>query len=197
MHPNIQPFISRLNGPPTRSMTQKTRILSYIDLKGELPTPPDLQDMVPDLEPSFRDRPNIRSIFEAMTVANTADTEPSAPPITLSNPIDKQQCPPLVFYYTNNIYCGEGIEKTKVQDLEGCLCRGKCQPEDQNCFCARRQEEAVRSFDGYEDHQGFLYTTNGRIREHGLPIFECNALCRCSTQCTNRVSRHYFLEHSP
>lgn len=171
--------------------------MSYIERMEDHPFTTDLQDMVNNLQHPFRKGRNIREMFEAMIVSNTSVDEPGAPPITVSNSVNNQQCPTLEFFYSNNLYCGDEVTPTKPSDLQGCTCRGQCDPDDQNCQCAKRQENATRAVEGFEDHRGFMYTESGKIREQGLPIYECNALCRCSSKCSNRVSRpHKFIDLS-
>lgn len=145
--------------------------------------------MIGNLPLAFKNEPNRRLIFEAMIVANTGGDEPNAPAITILNDIDKEPCPPISFHYTNNLYCGDDIVPLTLSNLQGCECKGGCDANDQTCICLRRQEASAREVREFEDHVGFLYDASGAVKEHGLPIFECSVMCRCSDTCVNRVSR--------
>lgn len=173
--------------PATRSVSRMIRLLSYSERMKTDPT--DILDMTTkNIPPSLQNDPNIRLIFEATIVANTARDEAASPRIHIINEVDEDPSPPMSFYYTNNLYCGSDISVSSPLKLIGCDCKGACNPNDQSCACVRRQEESARAVEGFEDHRGFLYDEGGCVREHGLPVFECNVTCRCSDKCSNKVS---------
>lgn len=174
--------------PATRSVSRKMRLLSYSGSYTNEEFPTELQNMMNNLPPSHKKDPNHRFIFESMILSNTVDEEPKAPIITIANHVDDEPCPPFSFYYTNKLYCGPGTFATPDPYEKGCSCKGPCDPDNPSCSCARRQEAMVTGVRGFEDHKGFLYNEDGSIKDHGLPIFECNAMCRCSDNCVNRVS---------
>ncbi|KAJ7048092.1 SET domain-containing protein [Mycena amicta] len=70
-----------------------------------------------------------------------------------------------------------------MSTLIGCDCVGPCDPASTTCSCLKRQNEYSQGY-----LPGFQYDTKGRIRNHGIPIFECNAHCSCDDEeCRNRV----------
>lgn len=174
--------------PSTRSLSLKLKLSSYSTRTEEGRFPTELQDMINNLPASHKNSINNRFIFEAMIVASAVIEEPSASPIKVCNEIDSEACPPFSFYYTNKLYGAADIPAIDAMNLQGCGCKGICNPTDNSCSCALRQEALVRQFNGFEDHNGFMYERDCRIKEHGLPIFECNMACRCSDRCVNRVS---------
>lgn len=121
-----------------------------------------------------------------ISIASSVD-EPRAPEIYIVNDVDDQLSPSFEFHYTNKIYLGEGVPQPDVDNLEGCDCIGKCNPNSTTCACVRRQTEWMKEAVSLE---GFAYDKDGRIRTeaHDFPIFECNASCRCDDEdCQNRV----------
>jgi [histone H3]-lysine9 N-trimethyltransferase SUV39H len=151
------------------------------------PFPTAVQDMVNTLPPEFQKSTHICDLFEAIIVANTADDEPNAPKITFRNPVDDQPCPKLEFYYTNKLFHGPDVSPPNPLNLQGCSCKGRCDPNDETCACVQRQGKIIKTLPDFESFAGFLYDDQGYITELGLPIFECNAACSCSSQCMNRV----------
>jgi histone-lysine N-methyltransferase SUV39H len=148
--------------------------------------------MVNRLAPEFQKRSHIRDIFEAIIVTNTADDEPRAPAIKIRNNVDDQPSPKLEFHYTNKLYHGPDVTPPNPQNLQGCACIGRCDPSDENCACVKRQESIIHTLSDYRAFRGFLYDDQGCVNELGLPIFECNAACSCSTWCKNRVRAVLF-----
>lgn len=165
------------------------RLSAYYEPFCHRPIPSELLDMIDNLPPSHKNNPNHYNIFEAMIFENTGNDEPNAPRITVSNGVDEEPSPSMSFYYTNNLYHGPGIKPSSFFGPEGCDCKGACDPLNQSCACVRRQEAFTKEIEGFDDHKGFMYNIDGTVKDHGLPIFECNLTCRCSDACMNRVSR--------
>lgn len=125
----------------------------------------------------------VRGVFEAMILENTADDERDAPPIVIQNSVDDEPTPPWEFWYSNKMWHGEGVPDPDVKNLKGCDCRGACNPKNKACACAQRQCQAM----GDDKATEFAYDKNGRLKFPGFPIFECNNTCWCGPECTNRV----------
>ncbi|KAL7280548.1 hypothetical protein ACG7TL_005480 [Trametes sanguinea] len=145
--------------------------------------PHDLHDRVNSLPLAARHAGNMQVlVFEAEIRANTAADEPDAPPVYIVNDIDDELTPPLEFYYSNLMWHGEGVPAPDHENLQGCNCVGPCDPASKTCACVKRQR---KYWEGGSN--GFIYDSNGKLREHQYPIFECNMNCGCSEDCPNRV----------
>lgn len=125
---------------------------------------------------------DIREVYEAMILENTADDERDAPPIEIQNEVDDQSTPPWEFCYSNKMWHGEGVPDPDLKNLKGCDCRGACNPKSKTCACAIRQGKVVD-----ENSTEFAYDKNGKLKLAGYPIFECNNMCWCGPECGNRV----------
>ncbi|KAI0633592.1 SET domain-containing protein [Trametes polyzona] len=147
--------------------------------------PHELHDRLNSLSLSSRLAGNMQVlVFEAEMRANTAEDEPYAPPIRVVNEVDDEPTPPLEFFYSNQMWHGEGVPKPDHTNLRGCDCVGPCDPLSKTCACVKRQSE-------YNwDRGGFIYDRKGKLRAHEYPIFECNMNCACSEDCMNRVVQH-------
>jgi hypothetical protein len=164
--------------------------LAYGSVIGAEEFDTSLQDMVNRLPESLQNQSYIREMFCAMIRKNTMLDEPKAPPIDIINPVDYQPSPKFEFYYTNKLYHGAGVPRPLPSKINSCNCKGICNPR--RCSCAKKQEGFIRKMATYEQFEGFMYDKAGRLKEFGLPIFECNDECGCSSSCTNRV-RHLIL----
>lgn len=144
-----------------------------------------IQDRINQMDPVYRQSDMARVVLESLIVKNTAKDEPSAPRIQVINNIDEEAAPPWEFNYSNSIYFGEGVSLPDYSKLQGCGCRGRCDPRSTTCLCVQRQKKQHPAEVG-----GFLYDKDGRLVDmaEGYPIFECNALCGCTDDCTNKVS---------
>lgn len=92
--------------------------------------------------------------------------------ITVENEVDLDG-PPRAFVYINEYRVGEGITLNQV--AVGCEC--------QDCLWA----PSGGCCPGASLHK-FAYNDQGQVRlRAGLPIYECNARCRCGYDCPNRV----------
>lgn len=92
--------------------------------------------------------------------------------ITVENEVDLDG-PPRDFIYINEYKVGAGITLTQV--AVGCEC--------QDCLA----QPAGGCCPGASRHR-FAYNEQGQVRVRaGLPIYECNARCRCGPDCPNRV----------
>ncbi|KAH1188022.1 hypothetical protein KIL84_012410 [Mauremys mutica] len=93
--------------------------------------------------------------------------------IVVENEVDLDG-PPRDFVYINEYKVGEGISLTQV--AVGCECRDCLAEAAGGCCCP-----------GASRHK-FAYNELGQVRiRAGLPIYECNARCRCGAECSNRV----------
>ncbi|KAF7335866.1 SET domain-containing protein [Mycena sanguinolenta] len=103
------------------------------------------------------------------------------PPLAIVNDVDDKN-PLLDFVYSDKIWLGDGVEPPRYSDLDGCDCPASgCDPA--TCKCAARQARFTSEY-----FLGFGYRPDGRLRQHEVPIFECNHCCRCQGgACTNRV----------
>jgi Pre-SET motif len=145
--------------------------------------PHALQDHINSMSEYTQMMLGMRDLFKATILENTVEDEPDAPPIEIWNNVDTQSTPPWEFYYTNNMWLGEGVPPPDFKSLLSCTCKGGCNPKSKTCACLLRQRDA------YGDPQlEFAYDKNGKLRIPGYPIFECNDLCGCSDECRNRVS---------
>ncbi|KIM29229.1 hypothetical protein M408DRAFT_68124 [Serendipita vermifera MAFF 305830] len=113
--------------------------------------------------------------------------EPEAPPIDIKNEVDNDPCPPWEFLYTNLLVRGDGVPKAPEKStLKGCSCIGGCPSDSDMCECAAKNMQ-LRS--EVRTTTGFLYDSEGRLREFDHPIFECNDACACAEYCNNRVTQ--------
>lgn len=144
-----------------------------------------IQDRINQMEAIYRNSDMARVVLEASIVKNTAKDEPNAPRIQVINNIDDEAAPPWEFHYSNGIFLGEGVPLPDYSKLRGCGCRGRCDPKSKTCLCVQRQKKHYPTPEG-----GFFYDKSGRLKDcaEGYPIFECNALCECTDECTNKVS---------
>ncbi|XP_052746878.1 histone-lysine N-methyltransferase Su(var)3-9 [Bicyclus anynana] len=80
--------------------------------------------------------------------------------------------PPQNFTYINESIAGAGVTIPKDPPI-GCKCR-TCNCRSKSC-CGMQAER-------------FGYTGLNRIRvTSGMPVYECNKACKCSSACNNRV----------
>jgi len=143
--------------------------------------PHSLQDNMNRLPESAKMLQGNRTVYEAMILENSMDEHLA--PITISNDVDDEPNPPWEFYYTNEMWYGEGVPDPDIKSLVSCDCEGECNPKSKTCACLKRQREFV----GPEMNE-FAYDKNGKLKVPQYPIFECNYLCGCSEGCRNRVS---------
>jgi len=144
--------------------------------------PHTLQDHMNAMDSYWRSLPMSRTIFEAAISENTMHDEPDAPPIRILNSIDDEPTPPWEFYYTNQMWHGEDVPPPDIVNLPSCDCEGSCDPKSKTCACLKRQQSYTLEFT-----PNFAYDHRGRLKQHGIPIFECNDLCGCGDECRNRV----------
>ena len=143
--------------------------------------PHALQDHINSMSEYTQRMEGMRNLFKAIILENTVEDEPDAPPIEVWNDVDTQSTPPWEFYYTNQMWLGEGVPPPDIKSLVSCTCKGGCNPKSKTCACLLRQKAAA----GNEE---FAYDKSGKLKIPGYPIFECNDLCGCSEECRNRVS---------
>ncbi|KAF5352882.1 hypothetical protein D9757_012102 [Collybiopsis confluens] len=142
----------------------------------------ELHDYINSYHPEMRQYRQMTHIYEAMMFENTCEDEPYAPLIKVQNDVDDDEStPPWEFYYTNDMWLGEGVSPPSRVELVGCDCEGKCTKK--TCKCWKRQEEHTQPY-GID---GFMYDSNGLLKMPGHPVFECNSLCNCGEECRNRV----------
>jgi [histone H3]-lysine9 N-trimethyltransferase SUV39H len=141
-----------------------------------------LEDNVNAMRLEFRSLIDMRKLFEAMIIENTARDEPDAPLIRIFNEEDDQPHPELEFHYSNHMWYGEGVPGPELSSLVGCDCEGKCRPSVRPCKCSERQ----RSFYP-EMEEDFIYARQGVLNYQHVYIHECNILCSCDETCPNRV----------
>jgi len=144
--------------------------------------PHTLLDNMNAMHAYFRSLPMNRTIFEETISDNTMDDEPDAPPIRIINEIDDEPTPPWEFYYTNQMWHGDGVPPPDMKSLPSCDCVGSCDPKSTTCACLKRQQEFTREFT-----PDFAYDRRGRLKQNDIPIFECNELCGCDDDCRNRI----------
>jgi histone-lysine N-methyltransferase SUV39H len=147
--------------------------------------PSSIQDHINNQPEEVRMLSEIREVFEAMILENTADDEREAPPIVIQNDVDEEPTPPWEFWYSNKMWHGKGVPDPDLKNLKGCDCRGACNPKNKACACAQRQCQVIGDIKASE----FAYDKNGRLKFPGFPIFECNNTCWCGPECSNRVCR--------
>jgi histone-lysine N-methyltransferase SUV39H len=147
--------------------------------------PSSIQDHINNQPEEVRMLSEIREVFEAMILENTADDEREAPPIVIQNDVDEEPTPPWEFWYSNKMWHGKGVPDPDLKNLKGCDCRGACNPKNKACACAQRQCQVIGDIKASE----FAYDKNGRLKFPGFPVFECNNTCWCGPECSNRVCR--------
>ncbi|KAJ7621086.1 hypothetical protein FB45DRAFT_754091 [Roridomyces roridus] len=152
-----------------------------------------LHDYINSYHDEFRALSHMRQVFESTIRQNTAEDEPDAPWIEVTNEVDADPAPPWEFYYSNHMWLGDGIDPPDVTKLVGCDCKGKCDPKSETCSCLKRQAPYYSDQDTEIFPPGFAYDSKGRLRTitSAAPVFECNALCSCDDEeCMNRVVQH-------
>ncbi|KAF8811272.1 SET domain-containing protein [Phlegmacium glaucopus] len=147
--------------------------------------PHSLQDHINSMSDYTQKMGGMRDLFKATILENTVEDEPNAPPIEVGNNVDSEATPPWEFYYTNQMWLGEGVPPPDIKSLVSCTCKGGCNPKSKTCACLLRQREVVG-----DPLLEFAYDKNGKLKIPGYPIFECNDLCGCSDECRNRVVQH-------
>ena len=145
--------------------------------------PSSIQDHINSQPEEVRMLGELREVFEAMILENTADDERDAPPIMVQNNVDGEPTPPWEFWYSNKMWHGAGVPDPDMKNLKGCDCLGGCNPKNKACACAQRQFQVI----GDKKASEFAYDKNGRLKFPGFPIFECNNTCLCGPECMNRV----------
>ncbi|KAG7095110.1 hypothetical protein E1B28_005895 [Marasmius oreades] len=145
--------------------------------------PHAFHDHVNWLSEDHRNNDRMRHIMESIMIENTSE-EPHAPPISIVNKVDSIPTPPWEFYYTNKMWHSPNVPAPSVKHLGSCGCIGKCRPD--TCACAKRQKEYTEKYVS----TGFVYDKHRCLVQGGIPIFECNSLCRCDDDCMNRVVQH-------
>lgn len=154
-------------------------------------------DLIIGMPEYYRLDPALRTTFVQMICANTLNSEPYAPPVTVANPVDDEPCPPWEFYYTNDLLYGKNVRRGDPKKLKGCDCVGGCNPNSSTCACLRRQKQYFGLAGMDEDTCKFNYDDNERVVNTSFPVFECNEACGCDEDCMNRVSGAYcFLSSS-
>lgn len=152
--------------------------------------PHELQDQINAMQDyAKRAEGYLVNIFEGSISANTAQDEPHAPPIKIINYVDDDPTPPFEFYYSNKMWHSEKVPKPDLENLQGCDCQGRCEPSSKSCSCIKRQVEQYKKL-AIKDTMA--YDSRGRMKHHGIPIFECNMKCGCDDDCRNRASPHHF-----
>jgi len=149
--------------------------------------PHAFQDHINSMSDYTQRMDGMRDLFKATILENTVEDESDAPPIEILNSVDDQATPPWEFYYTNQMWLGEGVPPPDIKSLVSCTCKGGCNPKSKTCACLLRQKEVVG-----DPLLEFAYDKNGKLKIPGYPIFECNDLCGCSDECRNRVRFFFF-----
>lgn len=134
-----------------------------------------MSDLTKNLQP-------MREVLKGVIREQTCEDEPDAPEIDIVNNVDAAATPPWEFYYTNRMWFSDKVEPPTMKGLVGCDCVGACDPKNKNCACLKRQQESTKEYVA-----DFAYSPQKRLKAPGIPIFECNALCRCDDSCRNRV----------
>ena len=147
--------------------------------------PSAIQDHMNYQPEEVRKLGDLREVYQAMILENTADDERDAPPITIQNLVDDDPTPPWEFWYSNKMWYGGGVPDPDLKNLKGCDCRGACNPKSKTCACAIQHRRYLG-----EKAADFAYERNGKLKHPGYPIFECNNMCWCGPECTNRVRLH-------
>ncbi|KAJ3724998.1 hypothetical protein DFJ43DRAFT_1041570 [Lentinula guzmanii] len=157
-----------------------------------------MHDHINSYNPQMCSYPQMKLVYSAMIQENTSRDEPLAPPIIIvqddssSDPDSTDSStaitPPWEFYYTNEMLLGRSVPPPSRINLTGCDCLGgQCHLNKSQCTCYLKQE----SFTAGYGVTGFMYHSNANdnqtLKSNGLPVFECNSLCACGEQCTNRV----------
>ena len=170
--------------PDFRAATRRLQAKNFLAKN----LPHALLDNMNAMHAYFRSLPINRTIFEETISDNTMDDEPDAPPIRIINDIDDEPTPPWEFYYTNQMWHGEGVPPPDMENLPSCDCVGSCDPKSETCACLKRQQDYTLEFT-----PDFAYDRRGRLKQNDIPIFECNDLCRCDDECRNRVSIFFMI----
>ena len=103
------------------------------------------------------------------TLNNLSQTEG---PIFVEN-LQDDVLPPENFNYITTCISRENIPLHNPTALVGCICT--------NC---RESRSCCPHMAGHRP----AYTITGKLRiDKGLPIYECNIMCSCDTNCVNRV----------
>ncbi|KAL0575699.1 hypothetical protein V5O48_006259 [Marasmius crinis-equi] len=145
--------------------------------------PHAVQDHINYIDAAVRNNPDTRHVLESIIVENTCHDEPQAPMIRIEEnkiPGDPESTPQWEFIYSNKMWNARDVPEPTMKNLGSCNCIGKCDPE--TCACVKRQRERTKKF-----QQGFVYDDQECLRQAGLPVLECNSLCRCDDNCMNRV----------
>lgn len=96
-------------------------------------------------------------------------------PIYVDNQHDNE-FPPTNFQYITSSIPREGVPVPQPTALVGCSCV-KCSESDLCCPHMAGQKCA--------------YSKVGRVKAaKGFPIYECNFMCACKSDCSNRVVQH-------
>lgn len=164
-------------------VTEQKTYLQHCKYSRDLPH--IFQDYVNDMPMYLRALPEMRRVFEAMIMENTVQDEPDAPKIEVQNNVDEEPTPPWEFYYSNEMWLGEGVPRPDIDNLVRCSCKGACNPKSKTCACLKRQRDACQ-----DPNLEFAYDKTGKLKIPGYPIFECNDLCGCGDECRNRVCFH-------
>ncbi|KAJ3551284.1 hypothetical protein NM688_g4793 [Phlebia brevispora] len=106
-----------------------------------------------------------------------------APPVRIRNDVDDQEIPPLdprFIYIENDFYLGILADEFEEDEayLAGCECVGPCEG-DCNCL------ELISDEDGPTP----AYDAEGLFRLDRSVVVECNKLCACGDECSNRVAQ--------
>lgn len=92
--------------------------------------------------------------------------------ITVENNVDFEKAP-STFKYINDCVAGDGVN-IPDDPLIGCDCKNGCSLKSNCC--------------GKQLGSEYAYTSVRSIRlPQGNAVFECNKLCKCGPECTNRV----------
>ncbi|KAJ8495805.1 hypothetical protein ONZ45_g12704 [Pleurotus djamor] len=150
--------------------------------KKSIDLPRSLPDHVNRMDPWARSLPGMRTIFQAAIQHNTSLDEPEAPLIRVWNKVDDEPCPLFEFYYSNEMWLGEGVPPPDMGTLRGCGCYPVCDPKNKGCECLERQKAWTAAYT-----PDYAYDARGRLKQQNIPIFECNELCGCDSDCRNRV----------
>ncbi len=141
-----------------------------------------LEDNINALPQEYRRRMEMRKLFEAMIVENTAEDEPDSPPIRIYNEQDSEPHPDWEFHYSNHMWYGGDVPSPDLDNLIGCDCIGRCNPKKRSCRCSERQHSVYSEMDS-----DFIYNPDKTLIYHNVAIHECNDLCSCDDTCPNRV----------
>ncbi|KAF8326518.1 uncharacterized protein EI90DRAFT_3146450 [Cantharellus anzutake] len=113
--------------------------------------------------------------------------DPRAPPVKIFNEVDPhvEPHPKFEFLWTNKVILGQDVPKSSRENLKGCGCFGKCDPQSRSCFCVKRQ---MKNCPELKSQPGFAYDLDETLKWVDYPVvFECNDECDCDPDCPNRV----------